>query len=362
MNVLVIGATGVIGTATCRTLVMSGHQVFAIALCSPAAELGSQLGGAAIVNRRDPKAFQSAVAGLAPAHGFDAVVDLVAYLPSDVEPIAELPSCRNAHFLAISTTYLYDERAVMPYTPASPLAPITRLGGYCAGKAEVERTYAALSIDLGFPLTIVRIPHVLGGERELGIAPLHARDPDLLGRMIKQWPLLLVDDGQYLAQAVHKDDVATCISCMMGQSAAFGATFNFAFPDPFVVGEYYTAVASAIGVRPILRGIPSRVFCQSQWGWARAGVARVVDCSDAFNLLGRSPERPPYVIAREWASELARRSRPEDVRVEDPLAGVVRALELDDQSLLAALDRAAAARVRSSVDIRMNAPPLPLLV
>src|SRR6476661_4903356 len=160
MRVVIIGATGHIGTWLVPRLVRAGHDVVAVSRGvrrpyheSPEwnsvneihldRELGEQDGS-----------FGSSIAGLAP----DAVVDLTCFTVDSASHIVDALRGRVELFAHCGTLWVHGIPGARPYDETTPREPI---GEYGIRKAEIER-YLMNEASEGFPATILHPGHISG--------------------------------------------------------------------------------------------------------------------------------------------------------------------------------------------------------
>jgi nucleoside-diphosphate-sugar epimerase len=204
----------------------------------------------------------------------------------------------------------------------------------------------------GHPVTILRLPHVVGRGCELGPVPLHNRDRSALRRLRENKELWLIGGGDQRIQIVDAHDVATVILGVPGSSKAAGQVYNCANPDVLTAREYWQLVADFVGVTLRVRPVPEVDLTGCGWGWALTALPRVVDMESLAQDVGVVPCTPvasslhacvrwldehPAGWGRDVISELSDREPPR-----------TRA-EWHD-----ALRTAAVHRGRSDVDARMN--------
>src|SRR5262249_24785435 len=152
---------------------------------------------------------------------------------------------------------------------------------------------------------------------------LHARDSELIGRITAGWPLILVDGGRQLFQAIDVDDLAEIIAVALDSNRADVRTFNCCHPLVFRAADYYRWIAEQLSCQLEIVDVRLEEFLGTKWGWARAAVSRSVDVGKMREELNVVPNRAPDAAVRAWARW--HRQRRGNQAIEDPLASIIQA-------------------------------------
>jgi nucleoside-diphosphate-sugar epimerase len=111
-----------------------------------------------------------------------------------------------------------------------------------------------------FHWTIVRPCHIYGPGSQLGCLQAHARDSQLIRRLLTREPLKLVGGGFFLQQPIFARDLSQLILDMAGNSKTYGEIFCAAGPDVVESWKYYALIAGILGVDLKVDEIPVRKF------------------------------------------------------------------------------------------------------
>lgn len=239
MNVLVIGGTGFLGSAIVSELQAAGHTLTLFTRGRrPLPEGVKALTG----DRSDAEAFTRQMEG----RPFDAVIDCLCYTPRDAEANLRAFGGRIGHLVMISTDFVYGRRRRLPMDEETPTHPA--LNDYGRNKAAAEDVLLAAWRDEGFPVTVLRPPHIVGAGGQLGTGSLRGRDPMLLDRMQQAAPVVLLDGGSLLIQPVVHRDVGRACAAVLAHPATRGQAYNVAGPDCVTTREYYDLIAATLGI------------------------------------------------------------------------------------------------------------------
>ncbi|WP_164478013.1 SDR family oxidoreductase [Nocardioides pantholopis] len=223
-DVLVLGATGLVGQGVVRQLVADGRSVLA-------------------ASRR-----------AVPANAPPGVrwIRSDATIPGDV---AALPACSQA----ISTLPIELTADLAPRLQAQGLERLVAVSSAHAGahaEDPTERALADRSLDaedrtlaLALAATVLRPTLVYGdrGDTEVG------RIAEQLQRL-RFFPL--VGGGRGLRQPVHADDVATAAVRALSAPATAGNRYDVAGGEALTVREMVARIGAANGVRPVFVPVP----------------------------------------------------------------------------------------------------------
>ncbi len=334
-RVLVLGGTGFLSAAVVEELQQAGYAVTVLTRGQrPVPEGVHALTG----DRRDPEALTRLTEGRA----FDAVVDCIGYHPSDAETLLRAFAGRTGRLVFISTDFVYGAYRVLPIEEDTPT---TRpLNAYGEGKAACERRLLAAWREEGFPVTILRPPHIMGAGGHLGTGSLLGRDPMLLDRLERGAPVVLLDGGTLLIQPVHRRDVARAVTAVLGAPDAVGQAYNVAGPDCVTTRRYYQLVADTLGVEAVeALSLPSELFVRAYPDRAPFAQHRMYSVEKLARDTGFRPETTLHHCVFETVDWLQATGAAQPYResAEDvELAALCRAFAEETGKLLAAEGRA----------------------
>jgi nucleoside-diphosphate-sugar epimerase len=160
-TVLVIGATGHVGTYLVPRLVEAGHDVVAMSRGTAKPYMADERWAAVeqiAVDRTAAEAdgsFVPRVEGI----GADIVIDMICFEPQSARDLAAGLHDRVDHFLLTGTVFTHGTPVEVPVTEDAPKRPF---GDYGIKKAVIEEHLLGLARQRGFPATIIHPGHIVG--------------------------------------------------------------------------------------------------------------------------------------------------------------------------------------------------------
>ena len=248
MRVLVMGGTQFNGLALVHELARTGHQVVILNRGQTQADL--PVGVERVYADRTDHDQMRDVLG---AVDVDAVIDVSAYLPTDVELMIEIFRGRIAHYVFISSTVIYAASDLMPITEDHPVERGEAQNPYGMNKLLCEDILVREWRENRFPCSIVPFSMVMGAGN---ILP--DREQRMFQRMIQGRPILIPGNGRTLQQIGHADDQARALRMMLGQPITFGERYNLTGGDYFTQEGYVDTFAELLGRSP--DDLPEKVF------------------------------------------------------------------------------------------------------
>ncbi len=251
MNVLFIGGTGIISTASTHLAIERGIHVTLLnrgrhAACPPAGV------NTLAVDIEDSAAVSRALAGAS----FDAVVDWIAFEPAHVERDIALFRGRTRHYLFISSASAYQKPAThLPITESTPLA--NPFWAYSQQKIACEDRLMRAYREEAFPITIVR-PSLTYGDTQIALAiNSWAKSYTVVDRMRRGKKVIVPGDGSSLWVITHNTDFAKGLVGLLAREQAIGHAFHVTGDEVMCWDQRYRLTAQAAGVEPQLVHIPS---------------------------------------------------------------------------------------------------------
>jgi nucleoside-diphosphate-sugar epimerase len=219
-RIVVIGATGHVGTYLVPRLVRAGHQVVAISRgtrepYTPAAEWGAV---ERVIDDREKAGFEARVAAL----GADAVIDMVCFTPEEAQRLVDALRPSRPLLVHCGTIWVHGPAARVPITEDEPR---TAYGEYGTGKAAVEALLHRETIAGGVPSVVLHPGHISGPGWNV-ITPAGNLDTGVWRRLSAGEPVPLPDLGLGVLHHVHADDVAQAFERALTRPAAIGASFH----------------------------------------------------------------------------------------------------------------------------------------
>jgi nucleoside-diphosphate-sugar epimerase len=237
-RVVVIGATGHIGSYLVPRLVRAGHEVVAISRgerepYQPAPEWQH---AQRLALARDDPGFEAQVAEL----GADAVIDMICFDAPDAQRLVEALAPTQPLLVHCGTIWVHGPARLVPVTEDEPR---TAYGEYGTGKARAE---AYLLRQRDVPAAIVHPGHICGPGWPV-ITPAGNLDPDVWRRLATGEPLALPDLGLGVLHHVHADDVAQAFERALTRPQAVGASFHAVSEQAMTLRGLAEAVAGWFG-------------------------------------------------------------------------------------------------------------------
>ena len=254
MRIVIIGATGHIGTWLVPRLVRDGHEVVAVsrgtrAPYHEAVEWGSV--ERVIMDRVTAERDGSFGRSIAMLRA-DGVVDLTCFDPASAMHLVDALRDRVSLFVHCGTLWVHGVPGQRPYDETAPRQPF---GDYGIRKAQIERLLLDAAAE-GFPATVLHPGHITGP----GWAPINPAghlDTRVFDALARGDRVTLVDDGLATLQHVHADDVAQAFALALAQrEAAIGEAFHVAAAAPVTMRAYAKAAASWFGRAANLAYLP----------------------------------------------------------------------------------------------------------
>ncbi len=249
-RVVVIGATGHIGTYLVPRLVRGGHEVIAMARGTrkpyhPSPEWNSVTMVTADRDAEDAEgAFGAHVAALSP----DAVIDLICFTAASARQLADALRPSRPLLVHCGTIWVHGPARVVPVTEDEPR---TAYGEYGTGKAEIEALLHRETRTGGMPAIVLHPGHISGPGWPV-ITPAGNLDPQAWTALATGKPLALPDHGLGVLHHVHADDVAQAFELALQRPAAIGGSFHVVAEQAMTLRGLAAGVAQWFGREPEL--------------------------------------------------------------------------------------------------------------
>ena len=253
MKVLFIGGTGNISTGVSKLCVSRGIDLYHLNRGRSGVELPGVTTLQADIN--DAEQVARALKG----HSWDAVVNWIVYLESEIERDIALFRGRTGQYIFISSASVYQKPLTHPVvTEGTPL--INPFWEYSRNKiACEEHLNRACRVD-SFPVTIVRpshtydtiIPAILGS----------GSDYTLLDRIRRGEKVIVHGDGTSLWTLTHSEDFALGFAGLLANPQAIGHAFHITSDESLSWNQIYQIMAGALGVEANILHIPSDFICK----------------------------------------------------------------------------------------------------
>jgi nucleoside-diphosphate-sugar epimerase len=250
-KIVVIGATGHIGTYLVPRLAMSGHKVIAVsrgkAQPYQTSPVWNRVETVAIDRSAEEAAgtFGKAIA----AHGADIVVDCICFTPDSNRQLADALTGQVSQFIHIGTIWTHGTASVVPTPESAVKFPF---GNYGIAKEAIETDLLRRAAVQGFPVTIIHPGHIVGP----GWTPLNPAghfNPAVFTTIAQNKELLLPNFGLETVHHVHADDIAQIVvRAIDNRGVAVGEAFHAVSAAAVTLRGYAEAMYRWFGHEPKL--------------------------------------------------------------------------------------------------------------
>lgn len=255
MRVVVIGATGHIGTYLVPRLLESGHDVCVISRKQrepyQLTDSWKQVEHLQIDRDEAEKdgSFGQRIIECRP----DVVIDLICFTQRSAELLVSKLRDRVGHLISCGTIWVHGSGIEVPITEEQVREPF---GDYGIHKAAMEAYLLRESRLNGFPVTILHPGHIVGP----GWAPLNPAgnfNLEVFKTIARGLPLALPNFGLETVHHVHADDVAQAFSnALASPSNAIGESFHVVSPKALTLKGYAISIADCFGAELQLSYLP----------------------------------------------------------------------------------------------------------
>jgi len=293
-RVVVIGATGHIGTYLVPRLVRLGHEVVAVTRGTSKPYLPDPAWAQVefITLDRDTLERQGTFGSTIANLQGDVVIDNICFTLDSARQLVEALKGNVQHFLHIGTIWTHGHSEVVPTPEDVTKRPF---GDYGIQKAAIEAYLLELARREGFPATIIHPGHIVGQ----GWAPLNPAghfDLSAFSTIARGDTLELPNFGMETVHHIHADDIAALlILAMTHWSVAVGEAFHAVSPGALTLRHYASAMYRYFGHEPALSFAPwddwksRQIEANANATWEH--VVRSPNCSieKGKRLLGYAP-------------------------------------------------------------------------
>lgn len=249
-QVVVIGATGHIGSYLVPRLVRGGHEVIAVSRGTRGPYHASPAWDAVTRVTADREAEEGAgtfgdrIAALRP----EAVVDLICFTVASARQLTEALRPSRPLLVHCGTIWVHGSA---PRVPVTEDEPRTAFGEYGTAKAAIEALLHAETRAGGVPAVVLHPGHISGPGWPV-ITPAGNLDPAAWTQLATGQPLALPDHGLGVLHHVHADDVAQAFERALSRPAAAGSSFHVAAGQAMTQRGLAEGVAGWFGREPVL--------------------------------------------------------------------------------------------------------------
>jgi nucleoside-diphosphate-sugar epimerase len=242
-RVVVIGATGHVGTYLVPRLVRAGHEVIALSRGErePYRTAPEWRAVQRVQFDREAEDWGERIA----AFEADAVIDMICFTAASAQQLVEALRPRRPLLLHCGTIWIHGPAARVPITEDEPR---TAYGEYGTGKAEAE---ALLHRERIVPTVVLHPGHITGPGWNV-ITPAGNLDNDVWRRLATGEPLPLPDLGLGVLHHVHADDVAQAFERALTRPEAVGSSFHVVSEQAMTLRGLAAGAAAWFGREPNL--------------------------------------------------------------------------------------------------------------
>ena len=255
IRIVVIRATGHIGTYLVPRLVARGHEVLAASrgLREPyqphrAWEEVERV----VIDRSTEEAagtFGDRIAALRP----DVVIDLICFTPESAQQLVRALEKSNTLLLHCGTTWVHGHSTIVPTTESQPRVPF---GDYGIKKAAIEK-YLLEAAGRGVIRAAILHPGHIVGPGWAPVNPAGHFDLAVFRQLANGEELILPNLGMETVHHVHADDVAQAFELAVAHGdRAAGEAFHVVSPAAMTLRGYAEAMAAHFGQPPRLSFLP----------------------------------------------------------------------------------------------------------
>ncbi len=254
MKVIVIGATGHIGSYLVPRLLNLGYEVVAVTrgqssgYCEPSVWDKVQR---VQIDRQALEAqgtFGPAIAGLVG----DIVIDLICFTQASAQHLVEALEGKVSHFLHCGTIWVHGGTKLVPSLESQTRYPICQYGRDKASAESYLLTQANLKT---FPVTVIHPGHIVG-PRWTSLNPQGNFNPQVFEDIKQGKEIILPNLGKETLHHVHADDVALLfIQAIRHRDKALGQSFHAVSDQALTLNRYVQEVSQHYGFTARIRHI-----------------------------------------------------------------------------------------------------------
>ena len=249
-RVVIIGATGHIGSYLVPRLVRGGHEVIAMSrgIRGPYHQSPQWDSVTTVTVDRDAAdaegSFGAQVAALRP----DAVIDLICFTAASAQQLVDALRPARPLLLHCGTIWVHGRTARVPVTEDEPR---TSFGEYGIEKAAIESLLHREALAGGVPSVVLHPGHICGPGWPV-ITPAGNLDADVWRQLAVGEAVALPALGLGVLNHVHADDVAQAFERALTRPAAIGGSFHVVAEQAMTCRGLAEGVAAWFGREAVL--------------------------------------------------------------------------------------------------------------
>ncbi|MDP9886195.1 nucleoside-diphosphate-sugar epimerase [Sinomonas atrocyanea] len=257
-RVVVIGATGHIGSYLVPRLVRAGHDVVAVSRGNrePYVDTAEWALVERVTADRGAEEAAGTFGGRIAALEPDAVVDLLCFTPESAQHLVDALRATRPLLLHCGSIWVHGRALRLPVTEDEPRTPF---GPYGTGKARIEELLHRETRTGGVPAVVLHPGHISGPGWPV-ITPAGNLDAEVWRRLATGEPQALPDRGLGILHHVHADDVAQAFELALHRPAAVGSSFHVVSAQAMTLHGLAAGVAAWFGREPVLEFVDAAEF------------------------------------------------------------------------------------------------------
>jgi nucleoside-diphosphate-sugar epimerase len=310
MRILVLGATGHIGSYLVPRLVRAGHEVVAASRGTrdPYHPDDAWQDAKRVVLDRDATDADGTTAARILAERPDVVVDLVCFTPGSAGQLVEGLRGRVALLAHCGSVWSHGLSTSLPMLEDDPKFPF---GAYGVGKHAIEELLLAETAAGGLASTVIHPGHISGPGWPV-INPVGNVDPRVWATIARGEELVVPGAASATMHHVHADDVAQIFERAVDvPEASVGESFHAVSPRALTVRGFAEAAYAWWGHEPRLRSVSWAEFEETagaehaSTSWEHLHRSQVCSIAKGVDRLGYRPGWTSQAAAREAVDWLA---------------------------------------------------------
>ena len=300
-RVLVVGATGHVGSWLVPDLVRAGHDVVAFSRGTREPYRADAAWSAVerVVVDRDALDASGDFATKVLDHSPDVVIDMVCFTPESATALVDGLAGRVQRLVSCGTVWVHGATVAAPIRESDPRRPY---GDYGVQKAAVERI--VLDANDRLPATVLHPGHI-SGPGWVPVNPVGNLDREVWRTLAAGEPLAVPLDGVATMVHVHAADVAAAFLAAVDAPGAVGRSFHVVADRAASTRGLAEAAASWFGREADLRPVTWDEFAttttpeQAEASRQHLQRSHVMSIDAAREHLGYDPRHTPAATLRE---------------------------------------------------------------
>jgi nucleoside-diphosphate-sugar epimerase len=310
MRVVVVGATGHIGSYLVSALVGDGHDVVAVSrgVREPYRTDDAWRSVRRVTADRDAEDAAGTFAGRLVDLRADAIIDLMCFTPQSAQQLVDAFGADGPVLLHCGTIWVHGPAVEVPVTEESARTPF---GDYGTAKAAIEELLLNATRSGGLRATVLHPGHISGPGWPI-INPAANLDPEVWRALAVGETVSLPNFGLETLHHVHASDVALAFSLALARfDQAVGESFHVTSEAAVTLRGFAVAAAGWFGREARLSFLPWEDYRTSvkpehaQATWEHISRSPSMSIAKARHRLGYEPRHTSLQTAADSLRWLA---------------------------------------------------------